>query len=59
MQLITRLRRHITARRAALERRHTEFVVNSLPFEVQKDIGWPGFYPETRTETGTKVKHIA
>lgn len=30
-------------------RRRTFRQINALPKEIQKDIGWPGFLPETGT----------
>ena len=41
---------------AARTRYLTERQVRSLPFEIQKDIGWPDVYqrrPNTRTPIGT------
>ncbi len=29
-----------------LQRARTARMANSLPPEIQKDIGWPGYYPE-------------
>jgi hypothetical protein len=34
------------------ERNRTLRLVNSLPSEIQKDIGWPGFYPDHGVSRG-------
>ena len=46
MSLMSEFRTFIARRRLARERRTTEQTINSLPIELQKDIGWPGYFPE-------------
>lgn len=35
-------------------RKRTLHLVNSLPSEIQKDIGWPGFYPDHGVSRGAR-----
>lgn len=46
MSVISTLQSMIEDYIAQRERARTTRLVNALPSEIQKDIGWPGFYPE-------------
>lgn len=46
MSVIETLQQKIGEYRARRERTRTERIVSTLPSEIQKDIGWPGFYPD-------------
>jgi hypothetical protein len=50
MSVITTLRSYVAMRRAAFHRRRTAELVNALPPDIQKDIGWPGFFPDERSD---------
>lgn len=45
---LTRLRAYLTEYRLRRQRWWTERMIEELPSEIRKDIGWPGFYPEDR-----------
>jgi hypothetical protein len=36
-------------------RARTASLINSLPSDIQKDIGWPGFYPDHGVGRGAQV----
>jgi len=44
---IAAISRYTANMRALRQNIRTERVLNSLPAEIRKDIGWPGIYPET------------
>jgi hypothetical protein len=46
MSVIETLQQMIHEYRSRRERTRTLRLVSSLPTEIQKDIGWPGFYPD-------------
>ena len=52
MSLMTALGRSAADYRAARARQETERSIRALPFEIQKDIGWPEAY---RHNTVNKV----
>ncbi|MDO9307360.1 MAG: hypothetical protein ABIK36_02510 [Pseudomonadota bacterium] len=52
MSLMTALGRFAADYRAARARQETERSIRALPFEIQKDIGWPEAY---RHNTVNKV----
>ena len=52
MSLMTALGRFAADSRAARARQETERSIRALPFEIQKDIGWPEAY---RHNTVNKV----
>ncbi|MEX0956113.1 MAG: hypothetical protein WDZ83_12980 [Rhizobiaceae bacterium] len=40
------------------ERNRTLRLVNSLPSEIQKDIGWPGYYPDHGAGRGARFNGL-
>lgn len=46
MSVIGNLQHMIGEYRIRRERARTARIVDALPSEIQKDIGWPGFYPD-------------
>lgn len=55
MSVIGTLQNMIREYRDRHERARTTRLVNSLPSEIQKDIGWPGFYPDHGTGRGASL----
>lgn len=45
MSILSTLGRLTADYRAARAERRTRMLIGSLPYEIQKDIGWPDTYP--------------
>lgn len=46
MSVIGTLQQIVGQYRARRERNRTIEIVNALPPDIRRDIGWPGFYPD-------------
>jgi hypothetical protein len=46
MSIIGAFHQYLSENRQRRQRVRTQEIVNALPYEIQKDIGWPGFYPD-------------